>query len=185
MVNCGLARKDPSPLLLTTMKQQIKQGMTIIALGDDGCVIGAAINSSVTPLDPKNIRKLSKCAENRAVANIMIYFAYIVELPRLWITHDISKYFECSMIAVDPDYQGFGIAKKLAHDSWLLARDCGFTLFRIDCSSKQVYFTYLFFNDITIIVNYYYFFFLQIYGENCREIWLDICCLSSIQKLCQ
>ncbi|XP_015114206.1 dopamine N-acetyltransferase-like [Diachasma alloeum] len=136
MVNIGLANQDPSPVLIDLMYKQIKDGMTIIILNEEGCIIGAAVNAGMSPWDPAGIRDIANCVENKDLANLLRFFAKLAEAPNLWETHHTNRFFECSCVAVDPQYRGTGIATKLIHDSWMLARDCRCRLFRIDCSSK-------------------------------------------------
>ncbi|XP_063993321.1 arylalkylamine N-acetyltransferase 1-like [Diachasmimorpha longicaudata] len=136
MVNIGLANQDTSPILIDLMHKQIKDGMTIIILNDEGCIIGAAVNAGMCPWDPPGLRDIASCVDDKDVANLLRFFAKLAEAPNLWETYHTNKFFECSCVAVDPQYRGTGIATKLVHDSWLLARDCGCRLFRIDCSSK-------------------------------------------------
>ena len=138
LVNIGLADEasTPSCLIHLTM-EQIKQGMTIIAEGPDNCVIGAAVNAATWFWDPLRVTEFAEtCCEAGPVRDVIKFYAYLSSAPKLWCKYGVRNIFECSAVAVDPEYSRMGIGKRLIKESWYLARDCGYKLFRIDCTSR-------------------------------------------------
>ncbi|XP_011302865.1 dopamine N-acetyltransferase-like [Fopius arisanus] len=136
LVNIGLASQEPSPILVDMMQKQIKEGMTIITLNEKGCIMGAVINGGTSPWYPDELREAANCADNKDVARLLRFCAKIAEAPDPWKTHHTNKVFECAHMTVDPQYRGKGIGTKLVSDSWMLARDLGSRVFRMDCTSK-------------------------------------------------
>lgn len=135
-VNIGLNCDEPASSLLDIMYNEIREGMTIIAEEQDGCIIGAAVNAGSCPWDPDRIEKFARCCERGPVRDVLEFEAYVTRKPDLWKRYRVLKIFECRYIAVAPDVRNRGIARKLVLDSWYLARDCSYRLFRIDCSNR-------------------------------------------------
>ncbi|XP_050455437.1 uncharacterized protein LOC126853623 [Cataglyphis hispanica] len=136
MVNIGLHQQEPAPSLLKMMYDEIREGMTIIAEGEDNCIVGAAVNAGSCPWDPDKLVELARCCECGLARDVIEFEAYVSRKPNLWERYCVLKLFECSFLAVGADFRNQGIARKLVLDSWYLARDCGYRLFRVDCSNK-------------------------------------------------
>lgn len=136
MVNIGLGRQEPAPSLLRIMYDQLKEGMTIVAVGQDNCIAGAVVNAGSCPWDPDKYVEFAGRCERGPTRDVIEFSAYVTRKPNLWERYRVLKIFECSCLAVGPDFQNHGIARKLVLDSWYLARDCGYRLFRIDCTSR-------------------------------------------------
>lgn len=137
MVNIGLAGREPMPpLLLKFIYDDLKDGMTIIVEKQDNCIIGAAVNGQSDPSDFDRFIELASCCECGPIRDVIEFWAYVIRKPNLWERYRVRKIFECSWLAVEPDFRGQGIARKLVLDSWRLARDCGYRLFRLDCTSR-------------------------------------------------
>lgn len=136
MVNIGLCDKEPSPSLLNLMYNELGEGMTIIAEGEDNCIVGAAVNGGSCPWDPDKLVELARCCECGPTRDLIEFEAYVIRKPNLWERYCVLKIFECSYLAVRPDFRNQGIARKLVLDSWYLARDCGYRLFRVDCNNR-------------------------------------------------
>lgn len=136
IVNIGLSEEEPAPSLLKLMCDQIREGMTIIAEGEDDCIAGVAVNAGSCPWDPDKYVELARRHGCGPVRDVIEFWAYVTRKPNLWQRYCVLKIFECSCLAVGPDFRNGGIARKLVLDSWYLARDCGYRLFRIDCSNR-------------------------------------------------
>ncbi|XP_070161403.1 uncharacterized protein [Polyergus mexicanus] len=138
MVNIGLEEQEPAPSLLKMMYDELREGMTIIAEGEDNCIVGAAVNAGSCPWDPDKFVELARCCECGSTRDVIEFEAYVTRKPNLWERYCVLKIFECSYLAVGPDFRNQGIARKLVLDSWYLARDCGYRLFRVDCSNRYI-----------------------------------------------
>jgi len=135
MINIGLDKEELSPLLVKLMYDGICEGMTIIAEEQGGNILGAVVNIGSCPWDPVHLTNMARC-ECGPVRDIIEFEAYVCGKPNLWQRYYVFKIFECSYIAVSSEHRARGIAKKLLLDSWHLARDCTYRLFRIDCNNK-------------------------------------------------
>lgn len=137
VVNIGLSEVPPSNALLNMTLEQIKDGMTIIAVNPQNSIVGAAVNVGSCPWDSKKTVQYARCCEDEGPSRDLIeFFAYVSRVPNIWNRYCVLKVFECSILAVDPEYRGIGLARKLVEESWYLARDCNYRLFRIDCTSR-------------------------------------------------
>lgn len=110
--------------------------MTIIAEGQDNCIVGAAVNAGCCPWDPDKFVEFAKRCECGPTRDVIEFWAYVTRKPNLWQRHRVLKIFECSWLAIEPHHRGQGIGRKLVLESWYLARDCGYRLFRIDCTGR-------------------------------------------------
>ncbi|KAI4491169.1 hypothetical protein M0802_010390 [Mischocyttarus mexicanus] len=137
MINIGISEDPPKTSMMNLTLDLIKHGMTIIAENSDRYIVGAAINICSCPWDPKKMMEYARrCEEEGPMQDLIEFFAYVSSKPDVWNRYCVHKVFECSNVAVDPEYREMGIAKKLIEESWILARDCSYRLFRIDCSSR-------------------------------------------------
>ncbi|KAI4487474.1 PREDICTED: dopamine N-acetyltransferase-like [Polistes canadensis] len=138
MINIGISEDPPLTSMINLTLELMKHGMTIIAENSDHYIIGAAINICSCPWDPKKMMEYARRSEEKGpIRDLIEFFAYVSSKPDVWNRYCVHKVFECSNVAVDPEYRGMGIAKKLMEESWYLARDCSYRLFRIDCSSRH------------------------------------------------
>ncbi|XP_011694153.1 PREDICTED: uncharacterized protein LOC105453691 isoform X2 [Wasmannia auropunctata] len=138
MVNIGLNEDEPAPSLLKLMYDEIREGMTLIAEGQDNCIVGAAVNARSCPWDPDNVVEFARRCECGSARDVIEFGAYVTCKPNLWERYCVLNIFECSYLAVRPDFRKQGIARKLVLDSWYLARDCGYRLFRVDCNNRYI-----------------------------------------------
>ncbi|KAK2576534.1 hypothetical protein KPH14_005856 [Odynerus spinipes] len=137
LVNMGLSGVAPTPAMVNITLEQVKDGMTIIAVNTSDCIIGAVVNVGACPWDPKKMIEYAKCYEEEGPSRDLIeFFAYVSRKPDIWNRYCVLKVFECSILAVDSEYRGVGMARKLVEESWYLARDCSYRLFRMDCTSR-------------------------------------------------
>lgn len=138
IINSGLADTEAPPIWRVMMREQVQAGYSIIAETPDNCLIGAALNCITSANDPQRLHTLAKCCDAGPISNILEFFAYLSEMPGIWERYCVSRVFEQCSLAVDSRYQNLGIATRLIQESWLLARDCGFRVFRVDCNSMWV-----------------------------------------------
>lgn len=138
LVNIGLAcDEEPAFPLVHLMRENIKEGLTIIAEGEDNCVIGAAVNATTCSWYPDRVVEFAECCcEPGPVRDIVKFYGYVMNEPKLWDKYCVQKVFECCNVGVDSNYLGMGIGRRLVKESWYLARDCGYQVFRMDCTSK-------------------------------------------------
>ncbi|XP_024946833.1 uncharacterized protein LOC107273707 [Cephus cinctus] len=135
IVNIGLSGRAPASLM-HFVQEHLREGMTLVARGQDNCIVGAAINVGSCPWDPERAISFANCCECGPAKDLIKFYAYVTMQPRLWERFCVLKIFECCYVTVHPDYQGQGLGKRLIQESWYLARDCGYSLFRIDCTSR-------------------------------------------------
>lgn len=136
IVNVGLSGVD-LPRLEDIILEGIKEGMTIVAVRhEDDVVVGAAINTGSCSWGPEKLLRYANKCECGTVQDLLKFYAYVSVQPQLWQKYCILKIFECTYVAVDVECQGHGLGKRLIRESWYFARDCGYRLFRIDCTSR-------------------------------------------------
>ncbi|KAG5316659.1 DNAT acetyltransferase, partial [Acromyrmex insinuator] len=139
MVNIGLSKQEPPSSLLQIMYNEIREGMTLIVEEEeDECIIGAVVNAGSCPWDPDKFVEFARCCECGPTRDVIEFDAYVTGKPNLWERYCVLKIFECSYLAVRRDFRKQGIARKLVLDSWYLARDCGYRLFRVDCNNRYI-----------------------------------------------
>ncbi|XP_011645838.1 uncharacterized protein LOC105432638 [Pogonomyrmex barbatus] len=138
MVNIGLDKQEPASSLLKLLYDDLQEGMTIIAEDRDNCIVGAAVNAGSCPWDPDRFIEFARCCECGSIRDVIEFEAYVTRKPNLWKHYYVLKIFECSYLAVGADFRNQGIARKLVLDSWYLARDCGYRLFRVDCNNRYI-----------------------------------------------
>ncbi|KAG5317279.1 UD2B7 glucuronosyltransferase, partial [Pseudoatta argentina] len=139
MVNIGLSKQEPASSLLQIMYNEIREGMTLIVEEEeDECIIGAVVNAGSCPWDPDKFVEFARCCECGPSRDVIEFDAYVTGKPNLWERYCVLKIFECSYLAVRRDFRKQGIARKLVLDSWYLARDCGYRLFRVDCNNRYI-----------------------------------------------
>ncbi|XP_008205729.1 uncharacterized protein LOC103316019 [Nasonia vitripennis] len=130
---------QPNPTLVHLMDKSIREGMSLIAedLVNGDCIVGAAVNVDSRPFDnEKNAKLAETCCERREARDLIEFSIFCSRQADLWNVYCIDSVFECAYLAVHPEHQGRGIARKLVEESWILARDMAYRLFRIDCSSR-------------------------------------------------
>ncbi|XP_076231311.1 uncharacterized protein LOC143177324 [Calliopsis andreniformis] len=135
VVNVGLGGTEPPLCIQQMMQEQLKEGYSIIAVDNDHCIIGAAINAVALPSESARLYQFAKCCEPPRVRQVIEFYAYVVEKSNLWERYCVDRIFQQSCVAVSCDHQGMGVARRLIEESWILARDCGFQLFCIECNS--------------------------------------------------
>ena len=136
ITSIGLAGRI-CPTLIHLMDTNVREGMTIVVEELAGhCLVGAAVNIKSREAGHKKIGQLADCCECPQTRDLLEFYAFCSKQSDLWNVYCVDDVFECANVAVHPEHQGKGIAKRLVMDSWCLARDLAFRLFRIDCSSR-------------------------------------------------
>ncbi|XP_058804500.1 uncharacterized protein LOC131671793 [Phymastichus coffea] len=137
LVNAGLA-SQLTPTLMHQMYSAIGGGMTIIIEDrHTNCVVGASVNVDMRREDVGKQEKLAaSCAECKRVKDLLAFYAFCSRQCDPWRNYCVDRLFECAYVAVHPKHQGKGLAKRLVEESWVLARDTAYRLFRIDCTSS-------------------------------------------------
>ena len=136
IVNIGLSHQSPDPVLINSMHEQLIKGLTVVAIEKATNIIaGVAINVSSQPSDCKKSADIAEKCEPGLARNLMKFFAFVCKKSNVWDIYKVPCLFECSHVSIHPDHQGQGLGKRLIRESWVLARDTGFRVFRIDCSS--------------------------------------------------
>ncbi|XP_017875027.1 dopamine N-acetyltransferase-like [Ceratina calcarata] len=136
IVNIGLGNTEAPPVMRALLYEQVKAGLSIIAEDRENCIIGAALNYVTGMNEGKRLYEIAKCCECGPMRDVVEFWAFIADAPRIWERYCIARIFEQATLCVSKDYQQLGIATRLVQESWVLARDCGYRLFRIDCMSS-------------------------------------------------
>nr|XP_012145729.1 PREDICTED: uncharacterized protein LOC105663117 [Megachile rotundata] len=134
--NIGLSGTEAPLIWRKMMDDQVKQGLSIIAENREHCIIGAALNCPVTKQEIQMFYDLAKCCECGTLQKVIQFYGYVAEAARVWDRFCVHTVFEQATLIVNEEYRGMGIAKRLVQESWILARDCGYRLFRMDCLSS-------------------------------------------------
>ncbi|KAG7204722.1 hypothetical protein KM043_005136 [Ampulex compressa] len=136
MINLGLRGTEPSGALREIMHENVSEGMTIIAEDPQDRILGAAVNTGSCPWDPQRSVEFGRRCEEGPARDAIEFLAYVSSKPNVWERFCVLKVFECNNLAVAEEFRGRGIARRLLEESWCMARDCGYRLFRIDCTSR-------------------------------------------------
>ncbi|XP_011501544.1 PREDICTED: dopamine N-acetyltransferase-like [Ceratosolen solmsi marchali] len=137
IVSLGLVGKS-LPILMSLMQQHISQGLTIIAEDSlTGCIAGAAVNTKSVNGDLQNLTQLINCSsDDDPSRELLKFYAYCSRKANVSRLTDKNVAFECSYVAVHPDHQRQSLGKRVIAESWILAQELGFDLFKIDCTSR-------------------------------------------------
>lgn len=141
LVNAELSNQL-SPTLAHQMYSNLNEGMTIIVedKNSHGCIVGAAVNASMRRHNVDKQEKLAAaCPECKRVKDLLGFYAFCSRQCDPWRNFCVDCLFECAYVAVHPEHRGRGLGKRLVEESWLLARDTAYRLFRIDCTSRFVF----------------------------------------------
>ena len=137
IVNIGKLFGPESRLLNRQIESNITKGMTLI-VEDKTCdrIVGAAVNTDSVPEHIERSITQANCMETGLASDLVKFYAFCSSQANPWKIFNVNVLFECAYVAVDPEHQGRGVGRKLIIGSWLLGRDLGYPLFRIDCSSR-------------------------------------------------
>ncbi|XP_034195517.1 arylalkylamine N-acetyltransferase 1 [Osmia lignaria lignaria] len=136
IVNMGLAGTEAPLVWRKMMDDLVRCGLSFIAENHEHCIIGAALNSPTTPQEIQMLCNLAKCCQTEPISKVIEFYAYVLDSARVWERFCVHTIFEQSSLAISEEYRGLGIAQRLIHESWILARDCGYRLFRMDCNNS-------------------------------------------------
>ncbi|XP_076624148.1 arylalkylamine N-acetyltransferase 1 [Colletes latitarsis] len=134
--NIGMKGTEAPECWRQLMYEQVRAGLSIIAVNQDHCIIGAALNAVIIPSEWKTLREFAKTCEPVPIRRIIEFYSYVAKEVNVWERYCVWQVFEQSCVAVSSDFRGMGIAKKLIAESWHLARDCSYSLFLIQCNSR-------------------------------------------------
>lgn len=137
IVNIGLAAGPPDPTLLRMMHSSLHEGMSLLVEDKDkDCIVGAAVNVDLRREDIDKNLKLADSCECGRTRDLIRFYSFCSKQSDVWGAYCVDSVFECAHVAVHPEYHGKGIAKRLVQESWVLARDLAYRVFRIDASSR-------------------------------------------------
>ncbi|XP_017754861.1 PREDICTED: uncharacterized protein LOC108547033 [Eufriesea mexicana] len=129
VTNIGLEGTEAPPVWRDMMLEEVKAGYR------KNCIIGAALNCVTYASEAKKLYSLAESCDEGPIRDIIKFFGYIAEAPKLWDRYCVKGVFELCSIAIRNDSKETGVAKRLVLESWLLARDCSYRLFRMDCNN--------------------------------------------------
>ncbi|CAK9825191.1 Arylalkylamine N-acetyltransferase 1 [Anthophora retusa] len=135
-INMGMQGSEPSEIWRTILYRQVKGGLSIIAENRENCIIGAALNCITIKNDAEHIYDLARCCACGRDRDVIQFFGYVAETPKIFERYCVDVIFQQASLAVSHDFQGQGVARRLIQESWLLARDCGYRLFRWNCNNS-------------------------------------------------
>ena len=122
--------------LLSHVYDQLKDGMTLVAVDRRNCIVGACINAAVSDWTEDNNRQFAECCVPRPEKDLLIFYDHLRKRPKLFEKYCATKVFSCNFLAVDSQWQKLGVAKTLVKRSWYMAAELGFDIFRFDCTNR-------------------------------------------------
>ncbi|KAF4526192.1 hypothetical protein B566_EDAN001876 [Ephemera danica] len=115
----------------------LKQNLSLMALSrDHKDILGVAINSRGVPDDLKNLEQRARDCTNPKFKLILGLLVHVEQKSDMFRRFEVETTFETTILSVEKECRGKGIATELLRESLQLARRLGFPLFRIDCNSE-------------------------------------------------
>lgn len=115
----------------------IPEGLSLMAVSRTGKVIGVSLNGSH---EPGHLDEMQSNADNCPNLRFRKILQLLVAVERgsdvFTKFPDVDKLVEVRIISVDSALRGRGIAKALLEKSRELAKQKGYPLFRVDCTSN-------------------------------------------------
>lgn len=141
LVNIGGGLAEcPEPVMVKCLLDDIKGGLTLLCEDfKTKEIAGVSVNHHSRYSDIEGSRSIAQCCQNPAARDLINFFAHCSQEGDPWNNYCISDLLECQSVAVSPNHMRQGIAKRLVEESWILARDLDFRLFRIDATSRCVF----------------------------------------------
>ncbi|CAG9854692.1 unnamed protein product [Phyllotreta striolata] len=130
----------PNAIIDETALKNMAEGKTLIAKCKfSGSIVGAAINETSNPWDPDQKEKLANHINCPKIKQWLLFQAYAQRYPQLWGRYNVDKVFESSNIFVRKSDQSDEILLRLLEESKTLAFECGFKIFRVNATKRDVW----------------------------------------------
>jgi len=116
----------------------LSKGISLIARCKyNGCLVGGCINNVLCPWDADMMEKFACTLKNEKMAELYMFFAYLIRAPDLFDKYCTSQVFEIQMVFVRHTDRKKGLACRLVQASRDLAVDLGYQIIRVDASNIQ------------------------------------------------
>jgi GNAT superfamily N-acetyltransferase len=117
-------------------RQSIQEGLSLMAVSACGTIVGVVLNGSHEPGHLEEMeRKADACPHPRFRKILQLLAAVERGSDVFGKFPDVDKLVEVRIVSVDSAMRGRGIAKALIEKSTELAKQHGYPLIRIDCTS--------------------------------------------------
>jgi GNAT superfamily N-acetyltransferase len=127
---------ETCPELENFFLEKLSDGLSLIAVGPNGDVVGACINGCHEPGDVQQMEVDADVCPNPKFRKILKFLAFVDRRADVFGKFpEISKLLEITMVAVDDNWRGKGIATALLDRTRQIAPELGFTLIKADCTS--------------------------------------------------
>jgi len=116
--------------------QSIPEGLSLMAVSACGTVVGVVLNGSHEPGHLEETETLADSCPHPRFRKILQLLAAVDRGSDVFGKFpDVDKLVEVRIVSVDSAMRGRGIAKALLEKSTELAKQRGYTLIRVDCTS--------------------------------------------------
>ncbi|KAJ9600409.1 hypothetical protein L9F63_009297, partial [Diploptera punctata] len=114
----------------------VDEDLSYVALPKCGVApLSVCLNGTFMAKDIGHLEKLACHCLCKKTQRLLRFWAYLDRESELWNQYGVSRIFEIRILATDQRYRGRGLATSLVAKSLSLAKELGFPLVRMDCTS--------------------------------------------------
>ena len=114
----------------------IDEDLSFAAVPKSGVApLSVCLNGTFTAKDIGSFEKLAAHCPCKKTQSLLRFWAFLDRESALWNQYGVFRIFEIRILATDQRYRGRRIATALTHKSVELAKELGFPLVRMDCTS--------------------------------------------------
>ncbi|XP_033217835.1 uncharacterized protein LOC117173399 isoform X2 [Belonocnema kinseyi] len=95
----------PHHALLNHFYENLKDGMALLAVEENHCIVGVVINTAVSHWSANKTIQFADSCLNRPEKDLLKFYAHIAEGPNIWEKYCVAKVFDCTYLAVKPEWQ--------------------------------------------------------------------------------
>ncbi|XP_055600722.1 uncharacterized protein LOC129749700 [Uranotaenia lowii] len=136
MKSLNIASTRSTLPLETIIATHLKNGFTMIAVEGQKNVVGLALNLRNCYWDGSVLQNAAEKAETEPLKKLFYIWSIVSSEPKLHERFMTPCIFELAMLATARDFQRRGIGYQLTMESLRLARDLGYQVARMDCTSE-------------------------------------------------
>ncbi|KAL9704022.1 hypothetical protein quinque_007540 [Culex quinquefasciatus] len=126
-----------NPCLESRLCDHLKDGFTMIAVENkDNRIVGVAVNQRNCVWDGDLLKHKADSVKCDSLRKLFYIWSIVSTEPKLHEKYNTDCIFEIAILATAREAQGQGIGYQLTVHSLNLARDLGFEVARMDCTSE-------------------------------------------------
>ncbi|KAJ9582193.1 hypothetical protein L9F63_003459 [Diploptera punctata] len=113
----------------------LQEDMSLLAVNDDEDLIGICLSGLVTNKEAETMEGLADTCSCERFSKLLHFLAYVEQQSNIWTKSGVTCGLSVQALAVTQAARGYGVGRALLETTRQLAKDEGYSLFRVDCSS--------------------------------------------------